>query len=59
VAGHFFGQSSFASHSLALASALVKVDKSIPVKLVGPLACGITTGADAVFNTAKPEPASR
>lgn len=54
--GHFFGQSSFANYSLALASACVKVDPDVPVELVGPLACGITTGAGAVFNTAKPEP---
>ncbi|WP_211881125.1 NAD(P)-dependent alcohol dehydrogenase [Pseudarthrobacter albicanus] len=56
VSGHFFGQSSFADYSLAMASALVKVDQDIPLELVGPLACGITTGAGAVFNTARPEP---
>ena len=56
ISGHFFGQSSFADYSLALASSLVKVDQDIPLELVGPLACGITTGAGAVFNTARPEP---
>jgi aryl-alcohol dehydrogenase len=56
VSGHFFGQSSFADHSLVLASALVKVDTDVPLDLVGPLACGITTGAGAVFNTANPQP---
>jgi aryl-alcohol dehydrogenase len=56
LSGHFFGQSSFADYSLTLASALVKVDKDVPLELVGPLACGITTGAGAVFNTARPEP---
>src|SRR6185312_1208997 len=56
ISGHFFGQSSFADYSLALATSLVKVDQDIPLELVGPLACGITTGAGAVFNTAKPEP---
>lgn len=59
VAGHFFGQSSFATFSLALASALVKVDKGVPIELVGPLACGITTGAGAVFNTVNRPPATR
>ncbi|MFD1212138.1 NAD(P)-dependent alcohol dehydrogenase [Arthrobacter sp. GCM10027362] len=56
ISGHFFGQSSFADYSLVLASALVKVDRDVPLELVGPLACGITTGAGAVFNTARPEP---
>ncbi|NKX54267.1 NAD(P)-dependent alcohol dehydrogenase [Arthrobacter mobilis] len=56
VSGHFFGQSSFADHSLALASSVVKVDPDVPLELVGPLACGITTGAGAVFNTARPQP---
>lgn len=55
LSGHFFGQSSFATYSLALASAVVVVDKDIPLELVGPLACGITTGAGAIFNTAKPQ----
>lgn len=56
VSGHFFGQSSFADYSLVMASALVKVDKDVPLELLGPLACGITTGAGAVFNTANPSP---
>lgn len=56
VAGHFFGQSSFANYSIASTASVVKVDKDIPLEFVGPLACGITTGAGAVFNTAKPAP---
>jgi len=56
LSGHFFGQSSFATYSIALATSLVKVDKSAPLELLGPLACGISTGAGAVLNTAKPEP---
>ncbi|OKX76802.1 benzyl alcohol dehydrogenase [Corynebacterium glutamicum] len=35
---------------------MVKVDKDIDLALLGPLACGITTGAGAVFNTAQPGP---
>lgn len=58
LSGHFFGQSSFANYSLARSSALVKVDSSLPLELLGPLACGITTGAGAVFNTARPEAGS-
>lgn len=56
VASHFFGQSSFATHSLTTAAALVPVPADLPVELMGPLACGIATGAGAVFNTARPEP---
>lgn len=52
--GHFFGQSSFATHSIASADALVKVDNSVPIELLGPLACGIATGAGAVLNEARP-----
>lgn len=55
LSGHFFGQSSFATRSLVRASSLVEVDDSVDLALLGPLACGITTGAGAVFNTAKPE----
>lgn len=56
ISGHFFGQSSFATYSLTFASMVVKVDKDIPFELLGPLACGVTTGAGAVFNAAKPNP---
>lgn len=56
LSGHFFGQSSFATYSLANENALVKVDPSLPLELLGPLACGITTGAGAVLNTAQPGP---
>lgn len=56
VSGHFFGQSSFATYSLTRENAVVKVDKDVDLALLGPLACGITTGAGAVFNTAQPGP---
>lgn len=55
VSGHFFGQSSFATYSIALASSLVRVDPGVPLELLGPLACGIATGAGAVLNTARPD----
>lgn len=54
VHSHFFGQSSFATHSLVWAEALVVVPESAPLELLGPLACGISTGAGAVFNTLRP-----
>lgn len=54
VHSHFFGQSSFATHSLTWADSLVVVPDDAPLELLGPLACGIATGAGAVFNTANP-----
>jgi aryl-alcohol dehydrogenase len=47
---HFFGQSSLATHGLVRPTALVKVADDLPLKTLGPLACGIATGAGAVFN---------
>lgn len=52
--GHFFGQSSFATYSIASADALVKVPAGVPLELLGPLACGLATGAGAVLNEARP-----
>lgn len=54
LSGHFFGQSSFATYSLTRADALVKVPGDTPVELLGPLACGLGTGAGAVLNEARP-----
>jgi Zn-dependent alcohol dehydrogenase len=56
VSSHFFGQSSFATYSLTSARSLVRVPDGLPLELMGPLACGISTGAGAVFNTARPGP---
>jgi aryl-alcohol dehydrogenase len=52
---HFFGQSSFATHAIARATALVKVPAGSDLAKMGPLACGISTGAGAIFNALKPE----
>jgi len=51
---HFFGQSSFASYSICAADALVPVPADADVSLLGPLACGISTGAGAVLNALQP-----
>jgi aryl-alcohol dehydrogenase len=53
VHGNFFGQSSFASHALCHEVNVVKVADSLPLELLGPLACGIQTGAGAVMNALK------
>lgn len=44
----FFGQSSFSEYSLADAHAAVKVPRDLPLEMLGPLGCGIRTGAGAV-----------
>lgn len=51
VHGHFFGQSSFASHALCTQRNVVKVRGDAPLALLGPLACGVQTGAGAVLNS--------
>ncbi|MFI6366338.1 NAD(P)-dependent alcohol dehydrogenase [Nocardia sp. NPDC050630] len=50
----FFGQSAFATHAVATETNVVKVDRSVPLELLGPLGCGIQTGAGAVLNTLHP-----
>ncbi|HEX5804882.1 MAG TPA: NAD(P)-dependent alcohol dehydrogenase [Macromonas sp.] len=51
VSGVFFGQSSFATYAIAREINTVAVDKSLPLELLGPLGCGIQTGAGAVINS--------
>lgn len=45
--GNFFGQSSFASFAIAHERNTVKVDKDLPLEILGPLGCGVQTGAGA------------
>ncbi len=49
-----FGQSSLATFAVAHTNNLVKVDKDVDLRLLGPLACGIQTGAGTVLNKLKP-----
>jgi len=58
VHGCYFGQSSFATRALARANDAVKVRKDAPLELLGPLGCGVQTGAGTVLNTLKPSPGS-
>ncbi|MGW9100396.1 NAD(P)-dependent alcohol dehydrogenase [Priestia megaterium] len=52
----FFGQSSFATYSIANKNNIVKVDKDVDLALLGPLGCGIQTGSGTVMNSLRPEP---
>jgi aryl-alcohol dehydrogenase len=54
VGGHFFGQSSFASHSVARERNIVKLEDDIPFDIAAPFGCGIQTGAGSVLNALKP-----
>lgn len=58
VHGHFFGQSSFATYALASERNVVKIREDVPLELVGPLGCGIQTGAGGVLNSLRPEAGS-
>lgn len=49
--GHFFGQSSFATYSIATEQNAVKVPEDMELAMLGPLGCGLQTGAGTVMNT--------
>lgn len=49
ISSRWFAQSSFATHALATARNTVVVDHSLPLEKLGPLGCGIQTGAATVL----------
>ena len=53
---HFFGQSSFGTFTLAHERNVIKVPNNAPLELLGPLGCGIQTGAGAVMNALNVRP---
>lgn len=55
ISSHFFGQSSFATYANVVETSIVKVDKDVPLEILGPLGCGLQTGAGAVLNEMRPE----
>ena len=48
--GNWFGQSTFASRAIANVRNAVKVPQDLPLHLLGPLGCGLQTGAGSVMN---------
>lgn len=56
--GSFFGQSTFATYALATDRNIVKVPKELPLEIMGPLGCGIQTGAGGVINSLAVKPGS-
>ena len=58
VATRWFGQSTFATHAIVSARALVPIDPDLPLEPLGPLGCGILTGASSVLRALKVPPRS-
>ncbi|MET8427925.1 NAD(P)-dependent alcohol dehydrogenase [Nocardia sp. NPDC004860] len=58
VTGLFFGQSSFATYSLAWERNVVKVPDDVPAAIIAPIGCGIQTGAGAVLRSLDCRPGS-
>lgn len=54
----FFAQSSFATYAIADERNTIKIDKDVDLALMGPLGCGIQTGAGTVMNKLRPQPGS-
>ncbi|MEW2395650.1 NAD(P)-dependent alcohol dehydrogenase [Streptomyces sp. NPDC046862] len=54
VHGSWFGQSSFGAYAVASVRNTVKVDDDVPLDILGPLGCGLMTGAGTVFNVLRP-----
>jgi aryl-alcohol dehydrogenase len=54
--GNWFGQSSWGTHAVASARNAVRVDNDAPLHLLGPLGCGLLTGAGTVMNVLRPQP---
>jgi aryl-alcohol dehydrogenase len=58
VHGSFFTQSSFSNYALANERNVVKVREDIPLEILGPMGCGVMTGAGAVMNALQVKPGS-
>jgi aryl-alcohol dehydrogenase len=58
VAGHFLGQSAFATHVLARRTSVVRVPEGTDLAVSAPFGCGFQTGAGGVLNVLRPEPGS-
>jgi aryl-alcohol dehydrogenase len=50
IANRWFAQSSFAEYAVATERNVVSVHPGLPLELLGPLGCGIQTGAGSVLN---------
>lgn len=55
VSSNFFCQSSFATHALTYERNVIKLPDDVPLELMGPIGCGVQTGAGAILNSLKVE----
>jgi aryl-alcohol dehydrogenase len=53
---NFFGQSSFATYAVVNVNNIVRVDKDVDISLLGPLGCGVQTGAGTVLGYLNAQP---
>ena len=53
---HYSGLSGFAQYAVVLPGSLVKMDRDIPFEDAAIFGCAVTTGAGAVFNSARVRP---
>ena len=58
VTGHFFAQSSMASHAVVSSRNAVKLSADFPAEIAAPLACGVQTGAGTVLIALNAQPGS-
>jgi aryl-alcohol dehydrogenase len=58
VSSRFFGQSSFSTFANVSERSVVKVPEDAPLEILGPLGCGLTTGAGSVLNVLQPSAGS-
>jgi aryl-alcohol dehydrogenase len=58
VGDHFFGQSSFGTLAVVSARSVVPLPDDVDLRIAGPLACGVQTGAGTVLNVLGVRPGS-
>jgi aryl-alcohol dehydrogenase len=58
VGDHFFGQSSFGTLAVVSARSVVPVPGDVDLRIAGPLACGVQTGAGTVLDVLRVRPGS-
>jgi aryl-alcohol dehydrogenase len=56
VGDHFFGQSSFGTLAVASARSVVRMPADVDLRIAGPLACGVQTGAGTVLDVLRVRP---
>jgi aryl-alcohol dehydrogenase len=58
VGDHFFGQSSFGTLAVVNGRSVVKVPDDVDLRIAGPLACGVQTGAGTILDVLRVPPGS-